>query len=431
MIGLVLNVVAATVLVIASIFRPGFGIGIALVLGRHTFPDRETPIAPLGPIVCAAALFGYWISGRRLRLSPYSVAGVALTGLVVLVGAYRSTAYTNETIRMLADDKALFLASTVAPLLLLSGTLTDRDIRTDFFRSLVAVATGLTTIMLLTNTGERSGALGGGPITLATAIGIALIVLIHFHDPLLGPELQRFESGIRIVVGGVLALGMWMTQSRQPMFSLVLILGIAAFLGLSQDIRHASSAKQLKRIRRLRLISLVMVVGAGAGLAQLVFGGAADTRFALLANPVQEFERSRNAVWEAGMEMARQAGAAGNGFGATVLSDGPTLVLYPHNIFLELWAEIGPVMSLVIYLAFFLGAITAVRKGNRVFTILAGYALLGAQFSGDLYNSRSFYLFLVAALTVPPAMRALSTEHQSSDDAADSTSVPIRGGIAG
>ncbi len=417
-----INVLAALFLVGVAFFRPGIGLGVALVLGRHTFPDRVTPIVAAAPLLCLASFFGYRLSGRRLHLSGPSIVGVLLIALIVMVGGFRHLSTSNDTIRMLSNDKSFFLMAAVVPLMLLTNTLRDRDVRTDFLRSILGISFLMALLMIASGGGDHEGVLGGGPITLATFIGISIIILSHHHDPLLPPEIQEFENPIRIVVGLIYGYGIWLTQSRQPLLSLVLVLGIGSVIGLSRDRAHATTLKRLKRIRRLRSLSVIMIGLASVGLLQLIFSGS-DSRFTLLANPTEEIGRSRSFVWKAGMEVARTAGIFGHGFGATVVAQAPEIVLYPHNIFLELFAEVGPVLTLIVSVAMLFVAITAVRSGNRLFSLLSLYAFLGAQFSGDLYNSRFLFVFLLAttvvkAVDVKPD-RAASRRDKTIRDQAD------------
>ncbi len=401
MIVYTVNVAVAVVLIVAAFFRPGVGIGVALVLGRHTFPDRVTPIIAAAPLLCFSALLGYRLSGRRLQLSTASVVGVLLTAGVVVVGGFRPS--TNETVRALADDKSFFLVAAVVPLLLLVNTLRDRDVRLDFVRSLVGISFLLTLVVITSGGGERAGAFGGGPITLATSIGISIIILVHHHANLLPSELSAFENPFRIGVGLIFGYGIILTQSRQPVLSLILVLGLGSVAGLSRDRAHSAGPLELKRIRRMRALSVAAIGIATMGLVQLIFGSS-NSRFTLLADPGQEIARGRSIVWDAGLEMARTAGIFGHGFGATARVDAPEVIPYPHNIFLELFAEVGPMMTVIVTGALITIGIHAALSGNRVFSLLSAYTLIGAQFSGDLYNSRYVFIFLIAAAVVPPRL---------------------------
>ncbi len=405
MIVFVINVAAALILTALAFFRPGMGIGVALILGRHTFPDRVTPIIAAAPLLCLASFVGYRLSGRALRLTGESVTAVLVITTIVIVGGFRHLSTSNDTIRMLSNDKAFFLMAAVVPLLLLTNALRDQDVRTDFLRSILGISFLMAALTVATGGGDRAGALGGGPITLATFLGISIIVLVHHHDSLIPSELQAFETPIRIGLGLIYLYGIWLTESRQPLLSLVLVLGAGSVAGLTRDRAHAASLKQLRRIRRLRSLSVMAIGLATVGLLQLIFGGS-DSRFTLLANPGKEVGRSRAFVWDAGLEMARTAGILGHGFGATVVAQAPEIVFYPHNIFLELFAEVGPVLTFIAGVVMVVAGARATRSGHRLFGLLALYAFLGAQFSGDLYNSRFLFVFLLATTVVKAEAKA-------------------------
>ena len=63
---------------------------------------------------------------------------------------------------------------------------------------------------------------------------------------------------------------------------------------------------------------------------------------------------------------------------------------------LELFAEVGPLVALLVIALLALAAARSQRMAPRVLGLLASYAFLGAQVSGDLYNSRYVYFFLLA-----------------------------------
>lgn len=402
MIALVLNVAVIAALVLVSAVRPGFGIGLALALGRHTFPDRDTPMFPAAPLFLVAAAFALFFSHRRVRIDWRHVLAVELVVLVVAVGAFRESAAIDTEVGLIADDKALYLVIVMIPLLLLSPALRYDELRVDVLRVLVAVPLALTLLSLAVGTTSDEGratALGGGPITLATAAGIGILILLHFGDVLVPSQLSALDKPVRLAAGGVLALGMILSDSRQPILSLLIVLAAATITSNNKLLLSARDHRAVLRAKRIRLLSILVFVGSAIGLVQLVLA-VPDSRLALLAtNPTAELQRSRLSTWITGIEEISTAGVWGHGFGSFRRSEGAPLA-YAHNLQIELLSEVGPLIGLIVLAALLVAGLAAMRTGDRLFGILAFYAWLGTNFSGDLYNSRYFFFFLLGSLSI-------------------------------
>jgi hypothetical protein len=90
---------------------------------------------------------------------------------------------------------------------------------------------------------------------------------------------------------------------------------------------------------------------------------------------------------------------------------------YPHNLMLESFAEGGAVGAglLLLGLTIACGRFMRRRHVYDEFSV-AGFALslVTSQFSGDLFDSRGVFLFLVLALS-GPAMRGRTHPHPARD----------------
>lgn len=399
-----INLALVVVLTMLAFARPGAGIAVALALGRHTFPDRTDPIVAAAPLLLAAATLGLLQEGRRIRLTPASILGASLLGIVTLVGYLASSDSVNPDVVYLAGDKTFFLLAVSIPLLLLAPSLDHRIVRRDCLLTLVLVPIMLVLITIASGSTDansgRSAALGGGPITLATAAGFAILILIFHDDELLPRLFAPFSRVFRIGAGAFLLFGIVVTGSRQPLLSLMMVIGLAFFTAASTGSLVMDRREMRRRIRRIRAASMTLVVAGALGFVAFVTARP-ESRFALLMDPSAELRRSRLPTWGAGFEQARSSGLLGHGFGSFATFPFPHQPLaYPHNIFLELWSEVGLVLGTVAAAAIVIALVRARRDGLRVLWLLAAYAFLGAQVSGDLYNSRYFMFFTVAALTV-------------------------------
>ncbi len=404
MTGLVVNLAVVVVLTMLAYARPGAGIAVALALGRHTFPDRSDPIVSAAPLLLVAATLGLYQEGRRVRPTPPSIIAASLVGLVTLVGYLASSGSVDPDIVFLAGDKTFHLLAVSIPLLLLAPSLDHWIIRRDFLLTLVLIPTVLVLITIASSSTDvnsgRSAALGGGPITLATAAGFAILVLLFHDDAVLPRSFAPFSKIFRIAAGLFLLLGIVVTGSRQPLLSLMIVIGLASFTAASTSSLVLSPREMRRRVRRIRVASAALVASGVLGFVAFV-SAQPDSRFALLLDPSAELRRSRMPTWIGGFEQARSGGLFGHGFGSFVTYAFPHQPLpYPHNIFLELWSEVGLVLGTIAAVSIAIALVRARRNGLRTLWLLAAYAFLGAQVSGDLYNSRYLMFFTVAALTV-------------------------------
>ncbi|HLO98596.1 MAG TPA: O-antigen ligase family protein, partial [Fimbriimonas sp.] len=104
-------------------------------------------------------------------------------------------------------------------------------------------------------------------------------------------------------------------------------------------------------------------------------------------------------------DMIRESPIVGHGFGAYNIL-GPGQACYPHNIFLEITSETG-LVGCALFVALLASVLVCVRKqfkspsGIDMFALMGAIIqLVGAQFSGDLYDSRMM-LFFFAMLAIP------------------------------
>jgi hypothetical protein len=94
------------------------------------------------------------------------------------------------------------------------------------------------------------------------------------------------------------------------------------------------------------------------------------------------------------------------------------VILYPHNVFLELSSELGLIVPLFLVASLVGGfalilrraGITGALRDRQLVLLVLGYLLvnlLGAQFSGDINDNRSMWLalsivWMVARYGIPP-----------------------------
>ncbi len=244
--------------------------------------------------------------------------------------------------------------------------------------------------------------LGSNYIALARAGGLGLLATVAFLLPISRRLLTK------LALWGMAALQLWATLSagaRGPV--LALILSLVLFFGLS--IRGFSPIRVERYALRLGIVLLcafaVLGVVGEELFSTLTFrtqvlvtegGSSALTRFSLYREALDLWARSP--IW-------------GNGVGQfSIAVIGEDVRLYPHNIILELGAEIGLigvlVFAMMIGVAFArplatLGAQKgSARTATRYLLVAFSFTLLNAMVSGDVNDNRMLFTLIALLASV-------------------------------
>lgn len=236
-------------------------------------------------------------------------------------------------------------------------------------------------------------ALGSNYIALARAGGLGLLATVAFLLP------AERRSLTKPALWGMAALQLWAALSagaRGPV--LALILSLAFFFALSArgfpSIRIERYALRLGVVM-LCVLAILGVVGQEM-FSTLAFrsqvlvtegGSSALTRFALYREALGLWARSP--IW-------------GSGVGQfSVAVTGEDVRLYPHNIILELGAELGLIgvliFAMMIGVAFAKPVVTLgaqrglARTATRYLLVVCCFALLNAMLSGDINDNRMLF----------------------------------------
>lgn len=244
------------------------------------------------------------------------------------------------------------------------------------------------------NTIFTSRLLCAGALVLLVAPGLGLPRRLRLVAPLLGVFLAVVAAGI---------------GSRGPIVALLLALACVV------------TASVVRRPRQLAWV--LAIVAAGIALFPLIqLPETSKERLEQAAeDPVETLAQDgRSRLYAKAVELTAENPVLGYGSGGFFLY---SYVLmnqeekYPHNIFLELSAEVGlgPPLALAVAVLFVLVAVarrawgTSSEVDRRLMYVLAGLFLLGlfeVQFSGDINENRSFWLmfgmvWLVARHGIP------------------------------
>ncbi|MBN2354703.1 O-antigen ligase family protein [candidate division KSB1 bacterium] len=267
----------------------------------------------------------------------------------------------------------------------------------------------------------RSSFLEVNPISYANWIG-AIAIMFLVMIPLVKKKIRRIfcYMGLLALVATIFA-----ANSRGPMVSFVVVLTIL------MAIRYRGKPK-----RNLLIWSAVGVVVVI--LLLLVLPEQVTSRY---TDVFTQEERSKNLTfftvntrlynWQAAWNMATDSiihflfGVGSGGFSQMIYRQ--DIRWYPHNIFLEVFCELG-LIGTVLLLWHFAGVaatglkaykITMPEKTKAIFlaVILAAiFNFIGAQFSGDLNDNRRLWFFLGLVI----ALSNLTIDKQATADGRNS-----------
>jgi O-antigen ligase len=339
----------------------------------------------LGVLLCAVCA-GRWLSGRVRGVPLGLAAPIAVIGvmLVVSLGWTPSPDYGGEKA---LHFFTLTLLAALAPFFLVKD---GRDLRR-FFSWTLAIAL-ITAVVTIANPPEGTGRLTigdeGNTIGASRLLCTAAIIL------LVGALTDLYRTRGWAIVGALaLIVVAAAIGSRGPILSFGLALA-------------ATGAIYLARVpRKLAPVALAVVAGAAlipfvslpAGSAERLTHAARDPVGALEADPrYTAFGQAVDLI-----EKRPLIGVGAGGFQNVGMLTRPPED-YPHNMLLEVWAELGLVPLVV--LAVSIGAVIS-RLARRAWAlprgpasslvyILAGvflFNLFAALLSGDLNDNRTYW----------------------------------------
>lgn len=323
--------------------------------------------------------------GQQPKLGLYTLGALALFSYLI------ESANWSPSER-LGQDKAYEMTLVIATVVLLFLALRQGHgdaIRTEFWKATVLL-TGLMAVLALANTAtERLAILGGGPNTFGRNMGFLV----------LGTMYMSRRSGPQW-------LGVWWALAALGMLLLLLSGSRGAMAAAAAAACVYQVIDRQKISKRLFMFLGASLVGAVL-LTQTEYGRKAQEAFAyrvLYLTFEQQYSSGRTELYAQAYEMGMDNPVFGVGLNGYRYYVG----IYPHNLFLETFAEGGTIGLLLLALPLLGGAIGLLSLRGRLNTVAvaaAAHAFTSAQFSGDLYDSRGIFLLIAFALVpeVTPA----------------------------
>lgn len=277
------------------------------------------------------------------------------------------------------------------------------------FAIALTVIAGLTAVLTLaTGIRESTERFGLGEanktIEAARILGAGVLALLFGFATVNLHRLWRVAAALGLVVIAF-AIG-----SRGPLVALLL----AVIVGFGI---------QMLATRRQAFVLAASVVALGMVALPLVpLPEASVSRFTRLTqNPRVVFQSDRRApLYEAALELIQAhpvRGVGAGGFSAVTPGIGQPEQRYPHNLFLEIAAELGIMVALFTLIAVLVVArrvLLEAFQGDPALVFSGSFLVfnfLSAQFSSDLNGNRSFWAALgIAAAVGWQTQRASSVE---------------------
>ena len=255
-------------------------------------------------------------------------------------------------------------------------------------------AVGVLTVLLSGIQNNRLSVLGGGGNIFGRLMAFLAVCSLALM-------LNRKEKAPWAVVGGLAMAMVLASGSRGALLSM--LVGGAVYLGVN--------LKRLKRIAvALAAVAIVLVLA-------VVFTPVGQAAIAvyearvLQATLAEGYTSGRDQLAQESLDMWNKSPIFGVGLASfSYLSEGS--FVYSHNLFLEALSE-GGVLGLTLLLVIFGWFLRILwLRWNRVDSLalsLFALFLVGSQFSGDFYDSRTVFLFmLVVAAPVEAEARRQS-----------------------
>jgi O-antigen ligase len=353
--------------------------------------DATLALGLLLAVVCGVRL----VSGR-VRAVPF---GFALTIAVVSLSLAASLAWTSASSygsEKVTDFLTVTMLAIGAPFFLLERW---EDLRR-FFTWTVIVAVPVA-VLAVSNPSEDTGRLAGDN-TIGTSRLLCTAALILVLGAL---GRSRWRLPALALATGFIAVAAGV-GSRGPLLGCALALAITLAAWLVRVPRKVAPVLALAAVS----VAVVPFVSLPASSSQRLSEAARD--------PVAVFrENDRYHLVQQAFELIEADPLRGGGVGAFSTVN-PTAV-WPHNLFLELWAELGLAALLIVAAAIVTTLVGLFRLAWRlpargreqelVYVLLAVFVfnLLAVQVSGNINDNRDFWgILAIASLVAAGGLRA-------------------------
>lgn len=347
---------------------------VALLLGSLFPAIPGFPIAVVAAVMAAGVViyeFFRWMPKfHPIIVVPLFFAALALTALSIAP----ETEYGEDKLQKWLT---ITLLSAMA-----ASLLRDRRSVQTFAVVWITAASGLAVVTLLGFDGSRADAFGANPIWLARALASGILIAIWLWW-------KKFASAWMLFgVIALLAAGLVASGSRGPVLGVIAgVVILALFAGNG----------------RVWRIALILAGGAGAIWAVQVLPFFSGSRFETLLSGGPADDAVRTYYWGISRQIIAKY-PDGVGFGNWNAFAGNPRHLWPHNLFLEIFAEMGTLIGIITVALIVVVVVRLLLRATKDPVALLVFALLCAELvsvnlSGDL-NARTFWFLITLGFLV-------------------------------
>lgn len=377
-----------------------FGLFIMCLAGRFTL-DRVSPELPAVDLrwagVIALLLAGlFWFAGMPARERAAIRIANGMIALYIWAGWSLATSLWAPPTAQLGEaiENLVLLVIIVTFASVIASVLPEQALaRLWLWFVIAAILYFLAAMAAGPGDQGRYSAFGGGPNVFARIMGIGAIGALFF--------VMKNRTIWPLMVVPLFALGAVLSGSRGGL----LAAGLAVLV---------SSVPLVRRLGAGTSVAIAAVLSVGLGVANAMSSGRlldmVSQRF-VQQTLVEGYLSGRDVIADEAWRMVESAplfGVGLDGYGA--LNQLSFEVNYPHNLFLSAWVEGGIISAALLVVAIAALAWPMLRdRPLSTFALTCGMAatliLIAAQFSGDYYDSRLMWLFLVMPAAHYPRRR--------------------------
>ncbi|MGQ9678678.1 MAG: O-antigen ligase family protein [bacterium] len=373
---------------------------------NHTFPEAPDVTIICGLILIAGVIIRLPVFLRSLK-SPISPPKhrptfkffLTFAGLVAMM--LLSLFAVNDN-RYGLEKTARFATLTGLALFTPLITIHSEKSLSRFLLTLIGVA--LLMVAFGQPTFEGLTAFGANHIATGRTIGVGFLSCIYFT---LRPRLRSFKNILLaaglVITNIILGYGVFSSGARGVLISLISALTVVGLVAL-----FFRRGRTIVLTGAAIVTAIVIIISVLAPDAVLTMNRRIDK---IVSEPIDRTAHTRVIRAEAAITLFQSHPLTGAGIGGFNqefnLYEGERGD-YPHNLFLEVAAELGLVGLILITLLLFIPIqhlLATLKVGNRPATLLLFtfvlYFLINAFFSGDLNDNRFLFAALGLCLTSP------------------------------
>ncbi len=412
-----LSILLFLAIAVAIVKRPIVAYALMVLAGAFKADPRVAPVAEFIDITLLFALITFLVIAfnivtQRVELLPERKfwLPILLFSLLIVLSLAFTSAPINGTDKVLRFF-VFTLVSLVGPLYLV------RDRRDIVFVygtfTILSIAMVSEVVIHGSASSQFLQAFGSNYLIFSRIAGIALLSVL-FYFTLHGNRGFRFLSLLCVVL---LAYGLFTAGSRGPVLAFVLsvLISLTVLFLRHYRIVYLSINNPTRELSLKRLRLLLIAAGSGVVASFFMFYEVFETtakRFMLLAEGGGESALERVEMFRSVLDILNsKASLFGLGIGAfAVYYNGEDVVhgVYPHNLFLEVWTELGilalGLMLVIILRPLFRQFRSIVERRDKLDTLAIlilthmSYMLANAMVSGNLNDNR--YLFSAIGLAM-------------------------------